>query len=175
MRTGTTYERKRPHSDCWTMMTKAGRERPFGPLEMSCRDKSGTGVESGRESNSRDCPAIIGTVGNSAPRIHVLPNIPLEPSIHCCYICMGVWCNPYIGLVGNYSDLLPHQPTSRCSMVLHVSLWKKNPLLIGMAHFFPESRQVLTHYYDSYEADEIELLSAHVNTFLDLLHHVESA
>ena len=32
-----------------TRMTKAGRERPFRPLEMSCRDKSGTGVESGRK------------------------------------------------------------------------------------------------------------------------------
>ena len=49
-----------------TRITKAGREHPFRPLEMSCQDKSVTGVELGRK---RDRSQIVGTVPPKSGRL----------------------------------------------------------------------------------------------------------
>ena len=55
---------------------------------MSCRDTIGTGVEVGRELNSRDCPAKIGTVGNYVQGTVLATSLKLQATL--CNVSMGI-------------------------------------------------------------------------------------
>ena len=81
MRTGTTYERETENSPARNVTS--GQKR----------DRSQVGTEAGQESNSRDCPTKIGTVGNYAMSFIGWQLCYVLHCTHSCCTVSGVICS----------------------------------------------------------------------------------